>query len=104
MTDTAVLTYIELPPGDERRLPPLQTVVAAVRAGELSLQQLVQQLGGVLTSEDDVKRAGGTGLLAEVLGTVPGSIYRIASTKHTSSAHSSPFTGYDATRCPRLTG
>jgi hypothetical protein len=39
MTDAAVLTYIELPPGDERRLPPLQTVVAAVRAGELSLQQ-----------------------------------------------------------------
>jgi hypothetical protein len=73
MTDAAVLTYIELPPGDERRLPPLQTVVAAVRAGELSLQQLVQQLGAVLTSEDDVKRAGGTGLLAEVLGTVPGS-------------------------------
>ena len=64
MTDAAVLTYIELPPGDERRLPPLQTVVAAVRAGELSLQQLVQQLDGVLTSQGAAKRAGGTELLA----------------------------------------
>lgn len=69
----AVTQYCELPPGDDRRLPQLQTVVGAVRAGELSLQQLVQQLGAVLTSQDDVKRAGGTGLLAEVLGTVPGS-------------------------------
>lgn len=69
----AVVAYCELPPGDDRRLPQLQAVVGAVRGGELSLQQLVQQLGGVLTSEDDVKRAGGTGLLAEILGTVPGS-------------------------------
>ena len=69
----AVMAYCELPPGDDRRLPQLQAVVGAVRGGELSLQQLVQHLGGVLTSQDDVKRAGGTGLLAEVLGTVPGS-------------------------------
>ena len=69
----AVTEYCELPPGDDRRLPQLQAVVGAVRAGELSLQQLVQQLGAVLTSQEDVRRAGGTGLLAEVLGTVPGS-------------------------------
>jgi hypothetical protein len=67
----AVMAYCELPPGDDRRLPQLQAVVGAVRGGELSLQQLVQHLGGVLTSQDDVKRAGGTGLLAEVLAPCP---------------------------------
>jgi DNA repair/transcription protein MET18/MMS19 len=69
----AVQAYCELQPADDARVEQLQVVTAAVRGQQLTLQELVQHLGAVLTGTDDAKRAAGTGLLAEVLGIVPGS-------------------------------
>ena len=70
MAESAALRFCDA--GDEeQRQQELQTVAAAVKAGTLALQALVQQLGAVLTGQDDRRRAAGTGLLAAVLDAVP---------------------------------
>ena len=57
-------------------------VVGAINAGQVEVQDLVQLLGGCLTSTGEQKRARGMRLLAEVLGTALASQLPEASAHH----------------------
>ena len=59
-----------------------KTVVGGIKAGQMSIQDLVQLLGSCLTSADENMRARGMRLLSEVLATVPSAAVPQATSHH----------------------